>query len=193
MIHNFPTPRNSRRRCGHHPRLRPRHISPTARLPSNRGCGGIPRSLSVLLLDGHAEMIPAELARGVRHRAPNQLISTRRHYAECRSLPHSARPLFINSGLCIPKAQPTRSPPMRSPSQPPPAAHFTSRPRQTGQLVDGGCYSPAKASSRLSQASKFGHWPCIFSIIRIRRVQAHGLPQPYTTARNPHRLVPYFH
>ena len=37
-------------------RLRPRHISSAARLPSNRGFGGIPRSLSVLLLDGHAEV-----------------------------------------------------------------------------------------------------------------------------------------
>ena len=43
---NQPTPR----RCGHHPRQRPRRISPAARLPSHRGCGGIPRSLSVLLL-----------------------------------------------------------------------------------------------------------------------------------------------
>ena len=103
-------------RCGHHPRLRPRRISPAARLPSNRGFGGLPRSLSVLLLDGNAEVIPAELARGVGHRAPNQLISTRRHSAECCSPPHSARPLFINSGLCIPKAQPTRAPPIRSPS-----------------------------------------------------------------------------
>ena len=57
------------RRYGHHPRLRPRRISPAARLPSNRGFRGIPRSLSVLLLDSNAEVIPAD-ARGTFHLPP---------------------------------------------------------------------------------------------------------------------------
>ena len=69
------------RRHSHHPRRRPRHISPAARLPSNQGFGGIPRSLSVLPLDGHAEVIPTELAPRVRHPVPKQLIPARRHSA----------------------------------------------------------------------------------------------------------------
>ena len=85
---------------------------------SHRGCGGIPRSLSVLLLGGHAEVIPVKLALRPRHPAPKQP-APRRHSAKCRSPPsipphafktsRSAlkpvpaethiRPLFINSGL----------------------------------------------------------------------------------------------
>ena len=59
---NQPAPR----RCGHHPRRCPRHISPAVRLPSNRGVEGIPRSLSVLLFGGNTEVIPAKLAPRVQ-------------------------------------------------------------------------------------------------------------------------------
>ena len=48
-------------RCGHHPRLRPRRISPAARLPSNRGLGGIPRSLSVLCRRACSAVLPASV------------------------------------------------------------------------------------------------------------------------------------
>ena len=39
----------------------------------------------------------------------------------------------------IPKGQLTRTPPMRSPSPPTPAAHFTCSPRQTGPPTSGRC------------------------------------------------------
>ena len=99
-------------------------------LPSNRGFGGIPRSLSVLLLDGNAEVIPAELARGVRHRAPNQLISTRRHSAECRIPPRPVSPNDISRYVAVPQAVP----------QPPPCRcshHPRLRPRRISPTARG--------------------------------------------------------
>ena len=109
--------RNKQPLCGHHPRRRPRRISPPARLPSNRGCEGIPRSLSVRLLDGHAEVIPAELAPRVRPPVPKQLIPARRHSAECRQPPH---PVLSQRHIAICRrsasGSTTHSPPMRSQS-----------------------------------------------------------------------------
>ena len=54
----------------------PFHV--VVRLLSHQGAGGIPRSLSVLLLDSNAEVIPAELAPRVRHPVPKQPAPRRR-------------------------------------------------------------------------------------------------------------------
>ena len=72
--------------------------SPAARLPSNRGFGGIPRSLSVLLLDGHAEVIPAKLAPSARHPVPKQLIPAPKFRKMSTQIP--PRPLLSSADCC---------------------------------------------------------------------------------------------
>ena len=92
-----------------------------------------------------------------------------RHSAECRQPPH---PVLSQRHIAICRRSSsdstTRSPPMRSPSPPTPAAHFTCRPRRH--------FRTASSGAPLTSQTPFSRIPTDIEILSLGRAEARRIP-----------------